>query len=314
MQIPDQQMGKRYVIAGGRGFLGRLLAEALVARGDAVVVLSRRGGDGLPGVTYRVWDNETVGDWVGDLDGCAGLINLVGKSVDCRKTPAERKEIFASRVDSCRVLGEALQRCDTPPRVWVQAGTAHRVGDPLPEDVVCDEQTPLGEGLAPEVARAWEEAYGQALLPGQRGVMMWTSFVLGREGGALARLNQLTRWGLGGTVGSGRQWISWIHESDWVRLTLAMLDDVAYEGSYMVTAPNPVTNRAFMGELRRAWGRPWSPPAPALAVRLGARWLLRTDPELALLGRRCVPTRLEKQGFEFDWPDLPAALDDLVRG
>lgn len=307
--------GRVAVLAGGSGFLGRVFAEAWSRGGGIPVVVSRHRPDWLervPGTRWYPWDNATVGEWAKELSGAAVLVNLVGRTVDCRKTPANRREILESRVDSCRVLGEALRGCDDPPPVWLQSGTAHIIGDPIPLDAICDESTPPPDhGLAPQVGMAWEKAFNEAILPGQRGVLMRTSFVLG-DGGAMRRLGKLARLGLGGTVGHGRQWISWIHEDDVARFMLTAIDDAAYQGMYMLTAPNPVTNKVFMRELRRAARRPWSPPAPAWGVRLASRFVLNTDPELALLGRRCVPTRLLEEGrFEFQWPEVGPALRSL---
>lgn len=304
----------RIVIAGGSGFLGRNLSRALVARGRQVVVLSRSPVAGGPSLRWIGWDNRTVGDWWRELEGARALVNLVGKSVDCRKTPAERREILESRLSSVRVLHEALTRCQSPPPVWVQTGSAHIVGDPLPEDTLCDERSPPGKGFAPEVCVQWEAAFQQALLPGQRGVQFRISFVLGNRGGALPRMTRLVRWGLGGRLGSGRQYISWIHEEDMDRQFVQAIEDEQMQGVYVATGPNPVTNGEFMRALRRAWGRPWSPPVPAAAIRLGARVLFMTDPELALKGRRCVPTRLTREtGFQFRWPEIGPALEHLRR-
>ncbi len=307
----------RIVLAGGSGFLGRGLARDLLDQGYGVTVLSRSAkvpGEFPEPVDWRVWDATTLGPWAEALDGAAGLINLVGKSVDCRKTPAAKREIRRSRVDSCRVLGEACRQVDRPPPVWVQSATAHLVGDPRPKDTICDEATPPGpkDEMAPAVGAAWEEAFENARLPEQRGVTLRISFVLGHDGGAMDRLRTVTKLGLGGTVGPGDQWISWIHQADLNRLMLAMLTDPQYQGVYMVTAPRPITNRDFMRALRKAYGRPWSPPAPSLGVRLASRFVLNTDPELALEGRRCVPTRLQEEAdFTFDFPDIDSALAEV---
>ena len=323
------------VVPGGSGFLGRGLVPFLLDRGYRVAILSRSPRpDDLTDerVQWHVWDNATVGEWSACLDGAAAVVNLVGRSVDCRKTAEHVREILESRVKSCRVLGEAMRRVAAgggePPPVWVQSATAHIVGDPEPLDKVCDESTPPGpmHEMAPRVGVAWEEAFDAARLEGQRGVALRISFVIGRSnpggGGAMARLNPLTRWGLGGRVGHGRQWVSWLHIHDLNRLILAAIEDDSYRGVYMATAPHPVTNAQFMRALRRAHGRPWSPPAPALGVRLASRWLMDTDPDLALKGRRCVPTRLmqERGGrggrggakFRFEYGRVEEALEEMV--
>jgi uncharacterized protein len=307
------------VIAGGSGFLGRGLARTFLAHGYDVTILTRSTTppqDFPTGMNWRRWDGRTLGEWSASLSGAAAIINLVGRSVDCRKTPENVRAILESRVDSCRVLGQAMRAVDRPPPVWIQSATAHIVGDPVPKDTVCDESTPPGplNEMAPRVGVEWEKAFHEAKLPDQRGVILRISFVLGAQGGAMDRLKRLTRLGLGGTVGRGDQWISWIHQDDLNRFILAAIENSTYTGTYMMTAPQPVTNRQFMRAMRRAFHRPWSPPAPALAVRLACRFLLFTDPELALKGRRCVPARVRHEtDFQFQFPTLAQALDDLSR-
>lgn len=303
--MPDQG---HIVIAGGTGFLGRSLTRFLEERGHEVVALGRHFPS--PDASrHRIWDGHSVGEWADALDGAAGLVNLVGRSVDCVKTPDHCDEILRSRVEATRVLGEAARSVTRPPAVWVQMSTAHIYGDPPVR--VCDEDAAFGYGLAPAVGRAWEEAYAEALPRGARGVVLRTSFVLGRAGGALPRLAGLARAGLGGRVGHGRQGISWIHEADMNRLFVRALTEDTMEGAYLATAPNPVSNADFMRELRRALRAPFGLPAPAWLVRIGAPSVLGTDPELALYGRYCVSRRLREEGFEFDYPDLASALADL---
>jgi len=304
----------KIVIAGGSGFLGRTLSKLLLRHNYRVIVLSRSSPpkDAVDGVAWLQWDGRTHSSWCSELEDAVALVNLVGKSVDCRKTPKEREEILSSRVDSVRVLGEAISLCSNPPPVWVQSGSAHILGDPVPFDTICDDNSPIGEGFAPEVCMQWEKAFHDAIMPQQRGVLFRMSFVLGHDGGAMQRLVKLTRWGLGGRISSGKQYISWIHEDDMSRLFLDAIRDDQYRGTYLATSPRPVTNAVFMSTLRSVWRRPWSPPVPAFMVRLGARLIMNTDPELALLGRRCIPSRLvEETNFWFKWPQLQPALNHL---
>lgn len=305
---------KRILIAGGSGFLGVSLAYQLAAHGAEIVVLSRN----VPRVSgpwrYRSWDGRTLGTWRDELEEADGLVNLAGRSVACIKSPDHQDEILRSRVESTRVLGEAVRTIDSPPPVWVQMSTAHIYGDP-PQSV-CTEQSAFGYGLAPFVARAWEEAFHASLLPSQRGVILRTSFVLGRNrgagGGALDTLTTLARLGLGGRVGSGQQGLSWIHETDLNRLFERALIEPTMQGAYIASAPHPVPQVEFMRELRRAIRMPIGLPAFPWMVRLGSRFLLRTDPELALYGRYVIPKRLEEEGFEFQLPDLREAMRDLL--
>ena len=299
----------RVVIAGGSGFLGRSLIDDLAPHCDEIVVLTR-GQERTDGKVRHVhWDAKTLGPWAIHLDGATAVVNLVGRTVDCRKTPANKKVILESRVDSVRALAAAVRRCTTPPAVWVRSATAHIYGDTA--DEVLDEASPIGTGFAPDVGVAWEAALAEANLPNVRQVVLRISFVLGRRGGPLKTLARLARLGLGGRIGDGRQYMSWIHVADLNAIILRAIEDATMTGIYIATSPGPVPNVEFMRDLRHAVRRPWSPPAPAGFVRLGA-WLMRTDPELALLGRRLMPTRLTREAFTFDFPTLRAALEDLI--
>jgi uncharacterized protein (TIGR01777 family) len=299
----------RVVIAGGTGFLGQNLARHLTARGWEVVVMSRHGSNGDARWQHAIWDARTVGDWAQQLDGAAALVNLAGRTVDCIKTPDHCDEILHSRVESTEVLGRALQSVKTLPRVWVQMSTAHIYGDP-PENV-CDEDAAFGFGLAPFVGREWEQAFARSVPASVRQVVLRTSFVLGKNGGALRQLTRLVRFGLGGTVSHGRQGISWIHEQDMDRILARAVADESMHGTYVATAPRPVSNAEFMREMRNALHVPIGLPAAGWMVRLAAPLLLRTDPDLALYGRYCVSRRLREEGFEFLFSDLRSALQDL---
>jgi len=303
------------VIAGGSGFLGVSLARHLAAQNVPVVILSRSKPRPNGAWRHVTWDARTLGHWSDALNGARAVVNLVGRTVDCVKTPDHQDEILRSRVEATRVLGTAMRAVKSPPPVWVQMSTAHIYGDP--PSVVCDEDSPFGVGLAPFVGRAWEAAFAEAVLPDQRGVVVRTSFVIGRDqgagGGALARLRFLTRLGLGGRVGSGRQGMSWIHETDMNRIFERAISDDGMRGAYIASSPNPVAQVDFMRCLRRAMRMPIGLPAFGWMVRLGAPLVLRTDPELALYGRYVLPGRLSREGFEFRFAKLEAALWDLLR-
>jgi uncharacterized protein (TIGR01777 family) len=304
----------RVVIAGGTGFVGLALARHLADRGMSIVLMSRHTPHVEGPWKHVLWDARTPGEWGQELNGAAGLVNLVGRSVDCIKTPDHQDEILRSRVEATRVLGMAMRSVDTPPPVWVQMSTAHIYGDP--PEVTCTEESPFGYGLAPFVARAWEDEFRASALPAQRQVILRTSFVLGCDrgagGSALARLVRLARLGVAGRIGSGTQGISWIHETDLVRLFERALTDSTMQGPYIASAPHPVAQQDFMRELRRAVGMPVGLPSPAWMARWGARWFLRTDPELALYGRYVVSRRLREERFEFEFPHVREALNDLL--
>jgi uncharacterized protein (TIGR01777 family) len=304
---------QKVVIAGGSGFIGISLATHLARAGADVVILSRHEPKVAGPWRHVFWDARSIDTWHLELNHAVGLINLVGRSVDCIKTPDRQDEILRSRVNATVVLGRALRLVDAPPAVWVQMSTAHIYGDPAQE--VCDEDSVLGFGFAPFVGRAWEDAFHKSALPSQRKVIFRTSFVVGRDrgvgGGALARLKSLVRTGLGGRVASGTQGISWIHEADLIRLFQRALIDPSMSGVYVATAPTPVSQAEFMRTLRKAMGVPFGLPATRWMVRLGAPIWMRTDPELALYGRYLVSTRLKDAGFEFHFKRLTEALADL---
>jgi len=302
------------VIAGGSGFLGISLATHLAAAGRSVVILSRNSPKPTGPWKHQSWDARTLGQWCRELDGASGLVNLVGRSVDCLKTPDHQDEILRSRLEATRVLGMAVRSIPLPPPVWVQMSTAHIYGDP--PQTICTEASPLGYGLAPFVGRAWEDEFRASVLPSLRQVILRTSFVIGRDrgagGGALARLRLLAKLGLGGRVGSGTQGMSWIHEADMNRLFERALTDPGMKGTYIASSPNPVQQHVFMRELRRAVGVPIGLPAFSWMVRVGVPLVLRTDPELALYGRYVVSKRLPEEQFQFQFPRLGEALRDLL--
>jgi uncharacterized protein len=300
---------ERIVIAGGTGFLGLNLASHLTEHGYRVTLLSRHRSAAAEPWSHFIWDGRSLGDWVTQPEGATALVNLAGRTVDCIKTPDHCDEILRSRVEATRVLGAALRRIQVPPAVWVQMSTAHRYGDP--PEVWCDEDSAFGCGLAPFVGQAWEQELERSVLPSTRSVVLRTSFVLGRTGGALPRLAKLVRWRLGGKAGNGRQGISLIHGHDMNRLFQRAIEDAGMTGAYIASAPNPVSNADFMRHLRRALGVSIGLPAPAWLVRFGAPILMRTDPELALYGRYCHSRRLREDGFDFHYPDLSSALQAL---
>jgi uncharacterized protein len=299
----------KVVVAGGSGALGRRVCEDLEAQGHEIVVLTRRV---RPGRFRQVeWDGRTVGPWSAELDGSA-VVNLAGELVDRRPTPANIELLTRSRVEPTQALAAASTSLSQPVPVWIQASTLAIYGDA--GDRVLDESAPPASG-PPQmagVARAWEEALEGART--DRRVVLRTGIVLDRDTPALDRLVGLTRWGLGGRVGPGNQWISWIHIDDWLAVVRRALDPEAgadLEGVVHATGPNPVRNCDLMAALRRALRRPPAPPTPTWAVRVGAV-LLRTDPALGLTGRRAVPGRLLSAGFSFEHPDLDEALSDLL--
>jgi len=309
----------KIVIPGGSGHIGTLLASAFHTARHEVVILSRAPR----GAEWRsvLWDGETIGNWSSEIDGADVVINLAGQSVNCRYTPRRREEIRESRIRSTRVVGDAIARAKRPPSVWLQASTAtiysHRYDAPN------DEATGILGGQEPdapetwrfstEVATSWERALDEAVVPATRKVKLRSAIVMAAlPGGPFDMLLRLVRFGLGGRAGDGRQYVSWIHEKDFVRAVSWLTERDDIHGAVNLAAPNPLPNAEFMRAIRDAWGAPLGLPAPRWLLEIGA-FFLRTETELILKSRRVVPGRLEKKGFSFQFPRWPEAALELSR-
>ena len=309
----------KIVIPGGSGHVGTLLARALASRGDDLVVLSREPRS----APWRVarWDGRTVGEWSQEIDGADVVINLAGRSVNCRYTPAHRAEIMDSRVESTRAVGTAIANSRTPPPVWLQASTAtiyaHRYDAPNDEasGVIggSEPNVPDTWRFSIDVARAWEAALDEANVPGTRKVALRSAIIMSPEdGGPFATLMELVGRGLGGRAGDGLQYVSWIHDSDFVRAVLWIIAHDGLAGVVNVSSPNPLPQEDFMRTLRRAAGVRVGLPALKWMLELGAM-VMGTETELILKSRRVVPARLVESGFAFTYPEWPGAALDLVR-
>ena len=297
----------KLVMAGGTGSLGRRVAADFRRRGFEVVVLTRSPRPDLD-LRQVVWDGRTVGAWAAELEG-AIVLNLAGELVDRRPTPKNIELLRRSRVEPTQALVEASRTLSSPPALWLQMSTLAIYGD-AGEDVVDEDHPPAaGPPQMAGVARAWEHAVEGA--KAERLVVLRTGIVLDTGTPAFERLAKLTRFGLGGRVGSGVQWISWLHIDDFSNAVRFVTGASSLEGVVHVTSPNPVRNEQLMATLRSRMRRPWSPPTPTPLVHVGA-WLMRTDPALALTGRRCIPRRLQEAGFEFRHPELDEAIAALL--
>ena len=311
----------KIVIPGGTGQVGTLLARAFAADGHEVVVLSRTPTPAPWRVVH--WDAETVGDWAGELDGADAVINLAGRSVNCRYSAANRKLILDSRVHSTRAVGQAIARAARPPRVWVQSSTAtiyaHRFDAPNDEatGVLGGADTEAGAPdtwkFSIDVAKSWERACEEAGTPQTRKVLLRSAVTMSPDrGGIFDVLLGLVRKGLGGTNGDGKQFVSWVHDRDFVRAVSWIIDRAELCGPVNVASPNPVPNAEFMRGLRAAAGVGFGLPAARWMLEVGAV-LMRTESELVLKSRRVVPGRLLDSGFAFDFPAWAGAADDLCR-
>jgi uncharacterized protein len=307
----------KIVIPGGSGQVGTMLARAFHGEGHEVVVLSRQP---CP-VPWRSlpWDGVNLDGWVAELDGADAVINLAGRSVNCRYHARQRREILESRIKSTHAVGAAIACVRRPPRAWLQASTAtiyaHRY------DAANDEATGVLGGSEPdapdtwrfsiEVAQAWERTFDEVIAPGTRKVKLRSAMTMSPDsGGVFATLFGLARCGLGGAVGDGRQFVSWIHEEDFIRAVHWLIDHEEFDGAVNLAAPHPLPYAEFMHALRQAAGVPFGLPSPRWMLEIGCL-LLRTESELVLKSRRVLPARLLASGFEFRYPEWPAAANQL---
>ncbi|MBL4698224.1 MAG: DUF1731 domain-containing protein [Phycisphaerales bacterium] len=313
--MPDNTTPQhKLIIAGGSGFLGlsfaKYLAQTCPGQWDVVILSRSKPKCDLQIAQWVQWDGRTGGDWTNGLVGATHILNLAGRSVDCRKTPDRCDEILRSRVESTAAIGRAIDGLEHHPKVWVQMSTAHIYGDP--PTAICTETSPFGYGLAPTVGKAWEESFHEHCPSNIRKVILRTSFVIGKEGGAFPTLKRVAALGLGGRMGSGTQGLSWLHIKDMNRIFLDALTNESREGTYIATAPNPVSYVDFMRALRKAIRQPIALPGSVWGLKLLTATLMDTDPDLILYGRYCVPKRLIDDGFEFKFADIASAMADLT--
>jgi uncharacterized protein (TIGR01777 family) len=323
----------RILIPGGSGQVGTILARHLTAQGHEITILSRNP-PAQPTHPWRTlpWDGLTPGPWAAELDSTDAVIHLSGRSVNCRYTPSNRQAIFDSRVKPTLLLGRLIAASPTPPRIWMNASTStfYRIALDRPQDEFTGElgdlpsqrgtrepaNLPETWSFSIDVAHRWEEALAAIPTPRTRKIRLRSSMVMSPDpGGVFSVLSRLTRFGLGGIQGSGRQFVSWMHDLDYCRATDLLLahpgltDETS--GVVNMTAPEPLPNRDFMRTLRHAWHTPIGLPATRWMLELGT-YFMRTETELVLKSRRAVPTLLLRHGFQFTFPTWPEAATDLV--
>lgn len=309
-------MSRRIILAGGSGFLGQLLGAYLQPRGWQPIVLTRSAS---PQARFKelAWDARTLGDWAHALEGAEAVINLAGRSVNCRFSAANRRAIMDSRVESTRVLGEAMARCAQPPKTWLNSSTAtiykHSLDRANDEASAEFSATPaIKDAFSVEVARAWERAFDEAPTPQTRKVALRITLVFGTlAGGVFQILRRLTRFQLGGKMGNGQQFVSWIHEEDFCRAVEWILERPELSAPVNLAAPHPVTNQEMMKTFRRVCGVSIGLPATEWMLEVGA-FFLRTETELLLKSRNVIPGKLLANGFQFRFPRMEEALRDLA--
>lgn len=298
----------KIIIAGGSGFLGASIIDKF--RDAEIVVLSRSQTGQQGNVKYVKWDAVNPGDWTNELEGSRAVINLVGKSVNCRYTDANKTEIINSRVDATNAIGKAIQKLKNPPKVWINAGSAAIFGDSGPE--VKNEGSAVGHGFSTDVCKAWEKAFNAHDTPKTRKVFLRIGMVLQKEGGIIKPFLNLVKFRLGGRIGSGSQYMTWIHEADFQDLIKWSIEENEARGIIHAASPNPVTNKEFMKTIREAAGVGFGLPNPAFLIRFGAIFI-GTEAELVLSGRRVTSTFLVQKGFSFKYPYLHDALNQLIK-
>lgn len=307
----------KIVLPGGTGHVGASLVRAFQAKGHDVVVLSRGGTSQAPVVP---WDGRTLGAWTAEIEGADVVINLAGRSVDCRYTEQNLKQMMDSRVESTRAVGQAIAQAVRPPRVWLQMGTAtiyaHRFDAPNDETAGIlgghESDAPAYWARSIAIAQAWERTQAEAHTPHTRQVILRTAMVMSADPGSIFTvLARMVRLGLGGPIAGGRQYVSWIHEDDFARALEFLIERDDLSGPVNLAAPNPLPQAEFMRALRQAMGVPIGLPATAWMAEIGA-FVLRTDTELLLKSRRVVPKRLVDAGFRFQHPEWPEAAKSLV--
>jgi uncharacterized protein len=301
---------KKIILAGGNGYVGNVLANYYRNLAGEIVILSRTPKPADGNIRTILWDGKTAGEWGNELEGANLLINLCGKNVNCRYTPANRAEIINSRIIPTTLLGNVIEKLDNPPQLWINvtSATIYRHAEDRPQD---EENGDIGYGFSIDVCKQWEDTFFKAHAPKTRKIALRMSIVMGSDGGAFPRLLNLVKLGMGGKQGDGKQYVSWIHEQDVARCTQWLLDNKEINGVVNCTAPNPVKNETLMATLRNAYGIPVGLPAPAWLLEIGAL-LIGTETELILKSRWVLPKRLTDAGFTFMFPKLDHAVKDIL--
>ena len=310
-------MNKKIILAGGTGFLGGALAKHFTALQWEVVVLTRQPKARADGAREVAWDGVTVGDWAGELEGAEAVVNLCGKSVDCRYTAANRKLLIESRTQPTRAIGLAIAQGKTPPRVWLNSSSAtlykHTFDTPMDENGAQGATPAAKDAFSIEIIDQWERALNEAPTPRTRKLALRTTMILGLSRNSVVPvLRRLTRLGLGGRMGSGRQYVAWMHEADFCRAVEWLIAHEELSGPVNFAAPNPLPNAEMMRTFRELVGMPIGLPATEWMLEIGA-FFLRTETELILKSRRVVPGRLLAGGFTFHYPHFREALSELLR-
>ncbi|HCQ12983.1 TIGR01777 family oxidoreductase [Flavobacterium sp.] len=301
---------KKLIIAAGTGFLGQVLVAHFKDKFDEIVILTRGKSKISDSIKYVNWDAKTLTGWENELENASVLINLAGKSVDCRYTENNKKEIYDSRIDSTKILNEAVLNCKNPPKHWLNSSTSTIYRFSL--DKQMDEFTgEIGDDFSMNIAKSWEKAFFETETPKTLKTALRTSIVLGKNGGAFVPIKMLAKFGLGGKQGKGNQFISWIHEKDFARAIEFAIEKELTEVANIVS-PNPVRNYDFMKTLRGIIGVTFGIPTNKLMLEIGS-FFIRTETELVLKSRNVIPKKLQENGFTFEYETLEKAFKNLIK-
>lgn len=296
----------KIIIAAGTGFLGKNLEKYFTEKGNEVYILTRSPKRN----NEMYWNAKTLGEWKNILENADILINLAGKSVDCRYTEKNKKEIYSSRIDSTKVLQQAIDDCRNKPKVWLNASSA-TIYVHSETQLNTEENGIIGDDFSMNICKSWEKEFFKAKTENLRKVALRTSIVLGNNGGAFPKLKMITKFGLGGKQGRGNQNVSWIHIEDFCRIVEYIIDHENMSGAVNVTAPNPLSNKEFMMKLRKEMKAPFGLNAPVWQLEI-ASIFLKTETELLLKSRNVYPDKLMKSGFEFSYLEIDSAFKNLI--
>lgn len=303
-------MKAKMIIPGGTGFIGQYVAQFFLKKEYQVIILTRGKSQVKNGITYCNWDGKSLGDWTKYFEGAEVILNLAGKSVDCRYNNKNKKEILDSRIESTKIIGQAIDQCTRPPKLWINMSTA-TIYQHTQEAKANDEKNGIiGNDFSMNVAKAWEKTANDFQLFATRKILMRTSIVLGKDGGAFTHLAPLVKFGLGGKNGSGKQFVSWVHVHDLARIIDWFIQNKEASGAYNCTSPNPIRNKNFMEKIREVFNISVGLPAPEWLLKIGT-FILRTEAELVLKSRKVVPQKLLDEGFSFRFTELSKALKNI---
>jgi uncharacterized protein (TIGR01777 family) len=300
---------KKLIIAGGTGFLGKALCEYLKNDFDEFVILSRSQNVTNGKIKHQQWDAKTLGTWCKELENATAIINLCGKSVDCRYTEKNKALIFSSRLEPTAIIGEAISKCTNPPKVWINGASATIYAHSLNKRNT-ENSIEIGTGFSVEVCKAWEKVFNDCITPNTRKVNLRISMVMGNGGGVFPVLKKLSSNLLGGTMGKGNQQVSWVHEDDFCAFVKWIINTQTCTGAYNVVAPNPSTNKEMMRLFRKKVRVPFGLPATQWMLEIGA-FFLRTETELILKSRYSYPEKALNEGFVFKHNTMKECLDNL---